>query len=390
MPVFTELPPLSLYIHFPWCIQKCPYCDFNSHKSEQTLPEKEYINALLADLENDLPLVWGRKINTIFMGGGTPSLFSPESMEELLNGIRARMPVSPFAEITMEANPGTLDNEKIPGFQQAGINRISLGVQSFNDQHLKLLGRIHDAEKAYNAIELAKKSGFEKINIDLMFGLPEQTLEQAQNDITTAVALGTDHISYYELTLEPNTAFYHKPPCLPDDENIWDIFQQGLNILQSANFQRYEISAYALDKHQCKHNLNYWQFGDYLGIGAGAHAKITDAHQQSVTRYTKTRNPRDYLQGLQSRNFISSQKILDNEHLLFEFLLNALRMTKGFELSLFEKTTGLQQEALLNNLSHAFDSDLLIYDENQNIVMPTNKGLNFLNNILEPLLPQAT
>lgn len=387
MQSFTTLPPLALYIHFPWCVQKCPYCDFNSHQMKSTLPEQEYIDALLKDLEDDLPLVWGRRISTIFMGGGTPSLFSPEAIEYLLNGIRARIPLSPFAEITMEANPGTLDNKRIPSFKEAGINRISLGVQSFNNTHLEKLGRIHNADKAIEAIEIAKTAAFEKINIDIMFGLPNQTLTEAERDIDTAIQLGTDHISFYELTLEPNTAFFQNPPKLPNEDLTWEIFQQGLNKLNNNKYARYEISAYAQQDKQCLHNLNYWNFGDYLGIGAGAHAKITDAHQQSVTRYIKKRNPKDYLAAQSGNSFCSSTKILDREHLLFEFLLNTLRLTNGFDLDTFEKNTGLEKNQLINRLEKAINDQLVEFTPEKNHIKPSNKGIHFINNILEPFLP---
>ena len=387
MPNFTELPPLTLYIHFPWCVQKCPYCDFNSHAQQEPVPETEYISALLSDLENDLPLVWGRKITSIFMGGGTPSLFSPDAIENLLNGIRARIPLSPFAEITLEANPGTLDNQKLPGFKQAGVNRVSIGVQSFNDQHLKTLGRIHNADKAAEAIELAKKH-FEHVNLDLMFGLPEQTLQEAEKDLETAIALDTDHLSYYELTLEPNTAFFQNPPTLPDDELAWEIFQQGLHKLDTNGFGRYEISAYAKKGNQCRHNLNYWQFGDYLGIGAGAHAKITDANQQNVTRYTKKRHPRDYLASSATHSsFISSTQILDQAHLKFDFLLNAFRLINGFKFSDYEKRTGLDAEILLAELKDKMDLGLLDFDNKQKHIKASEKGIHFLNDILETFLP---
>ena len=384
---FTELPPLALYIHFPWCVQKCPYCDFNSHTQQNQLPETEYISALLNDLENDLPLVWGRKVSSIFMGGGTPSLFSPEAIETLLNGIRARIPLSPFAEMTIEANPGTLDNQKLPGFRQAGVNRVSIGVQSFNDKHLKTLGRIHDANKAIEAIELAKQH-FEQVNLDLMFALPEQTLQEAEKDLETAIALNTDHLSYYELTIEPNTAFHQSPPTLPDDELAWEIFQQGLNKLDASGFERYEISAYAKNGKQCRHNLNYWQFGDYLGIGAGAHAKITDAHQQNVTRYTKKRHPKDYLECPTTHSsFISSTQILGKAQLKFDFLLNAFRLINGFTIVDYEKRTGLDAGILLTALKNKIDSGLLDIDNGQLHVKASDKGIHFLNDILETFLP---
>lgn len=388
MKSFTQLPPLALYIHIPWCVQKCPYCDFNSHESRSGFSEKNYVEALLADLENDLPLVWGRKVSTIFIGGGTPSIFSAEAIDDLLAGVRARIPLSPRAEITMEANPGTIDNERLPGFREAGVNRLSIGVQSFNDTHLKTLGRIHNAAKAIKAIEAAKKAKFERINIDLMFALPQQTLKQARQDLETAIELDPSHISYYELTLEPNTAFYNNPPALPESDEAWEIFEQGYNLLEKSGFKRYEISAYAKTNEECRHNINYWQFGDYLGIGAGAHAKITDASQQAITRYTKKRNPKDFLAAHEDRDFISSKTILDKEHLVFEFLLNALRLTGGFTLDTYEKTTGLPGDTLLHALEKSISQQLIVFHQETGSLKPTDKGINFLNNILEPLLPE--
>ncbi len=387
-----QLPPLSLYIHFPWCIQKCPYCDFNSHAIKQGIPESEYIEALLRDLENDLPLVWGRKINTIFMGGGTPSLFSPESMDNLLAGIRARIPLSPNAEITMEANPGSIENERLSGFRETGINRVSIGVQSFNDEQLKRLGRIHDADTAINAIESAKRAGFDNFNIDLMFALPKQTVEQAMSDIETALSLSPSHISYYQLTIEPNTEFHHKPPQLPDDELAWEIFTQGKNKLAENNFQQYEVSAYSLEKHNCRHNTNYWLFGDYLGIGAGAHAKISDANQQTITRYWKHRHPKEYLTSTLTstgNSAVAGQRTLKSNELVFEFLMNALRLTHGFDLQTFQKHTGLERDELYNKLAHFINQGLIIWNDDQHTISASEKGQLFLNDILEQCLPNS-
>ena len=383
-----QLPPLSLYIHFPWCIQKCPYCDFNSHAVKQGIPESEYIEALLRDLENDLPLVWGRKINTIFMGGGTPSLFSAESMDSLLAGIRARIPLSPNAEITMEANPGSIENERLSGFRETGINRVSIGVQSFNDDQLKQLGRIHNADTAIKAIESAKRAGFDNFNIDLMFALPNQTVEQALSDMETAISLSPTHISYYQLTIEPNTEFYHKPPLLPDDELAWEIFTQGKNKLAANSFQQYEVSAYSLEKHHCRHNTNYWLFGDYLGIGAGAHAKISDANQQTITRYWKHRHPKEYLAS-KNNSTIAGQRTLKNNELVFEFLMNALRLTNGFDLQTFQKHTGLEREELHDKLAHFISQGLIIWNTDNDTINASEKGQLFLNDILEQCLPAA-
>ena len=387
MDKLTAVPPLSLYIHFPWCIQKCPYCDFNSHEIKTGIPEDKYIDALLKDLENDLPLVWGRKINTIFMGGGTPSLFSPEAMDKLLSGIRARIPISPNAEITIEANPGTVENEYIAGFKEAGINRISFGVQSFDDEILKKLGRIHNADSARQAVAKAKKAGFERINIDLMFALPTQTLEQAKFDLESAIALSPTHISYYQLTIEPNTAFHHSPPTLPNDDASWEISEQGKNILSEAGFNQYEVSAYATKKDECRHNTNYWLFGDYLGIGAGAHAKITDGSQQSITRYWKHKHPKEYLASVET-SAISGQQKLDNKELLFEFLMNGLRLNNGFEVEMFCNRTGLEADGLKKELSPMIDEGLIEWNHSTNMIKASEKGKTFLNTILERCLPE--
>ncbi len=386
MDKLTALPPLSLYIHFPWCVQKCPYCDFNSHEIKTGIPEATYIDALLKDLENDLPLIWGRKINTIFMGGGTPSLFSPEAMESLLSGIRARIPVSPNAEITIEANPGTVENEYITGFKAAGINRISFGVQSFNDHTLKKLGRIHNAEAARQAVLKAQQAGFERINIDLMFALPEQTLAQARFDLETALALNPTHLSYYQLTIEPNTAFHHTPPTLPNDDASWEIFQQGKSILKNAGFKQYEVSAYAKDEDNCRHNTNYWLFGDYLGIGAGAHAKITNGAEQSITRYRKHKHPKEYLTNV-ATSAVAGEQVLTDQELLFEFLMNALRLNEGFNTEIFTQRTGLQLNTLRQQLEPMINKNLIEWDQTTNRVYASEQGKMFLNDVLEQYLP---
>ncbi len=387
MDKLKAVPPLSLYIHFPWCIQKCPYCDFNSHEIKTRIPEAVYIEALLKDLENDLPLVWGRKINTIFMGGGTPSLFSPDAMDKLLSGIRARIPISPNAEITIEANPGTVENEHIAGFKATGINRISFGVQSFNDDMLKTLGRIHSADAARQAIAKAKQAGFERINIDLMFALPMQHIEQAKFDLESAIALAPTHISYYQLTIEPNTAYYHSPPALPDDDTSWQMFEQGKKILNKAGFNQYEVSAYAKKKDQCRHNTNYWLFGDYLGIGAGAHAKITDGARQTITRYWKHKHPKEYLSST-ATSAISGQQKLSDKELLFEFLMNGLRLNNGFNAQVFCQRTGLQMAIIEKKLSPFISEGLIDWHQESNIIQATEKGKLFLNDILSRCLPE--
>ena len=338
---FTALPPLSLYIHIPWCVRKCPYCDFNSHKSPDNLPEQAYIDALIRDLEQEIPHVWGRTVQSIFIGGGTPSLFSAEAFDRLFSAIRALIPLSSHAEITMEANPGTFEAQRFADYLDLGINRLSIGVQSFNDQSLTALGRIHDSKQAIKAIETAHKVGFENFNIDLMFGLPHQTEKTAKNDVTTAIALEPSHISYYQLTLEPNTLFYQQPPQLPDEDPIidWQIANQKR--LANAGYHQYEVSAYAKNNQRCQHNINYWQFGDYLGIGAGAHGKISDAAKQSITRRSKQKQPQAFIDKAGTDAAILSEENITKADIGFEFMLNALRLTDGFPTPLFYQHTGI-------------------------------------------------
>jgi putative oxygen-independent coproporphyrinogen III oxidase len=382
---FESLPPLSLYIHLPWCVRKCPYCDFNSHAVGEVLPEESYVDALLRDLEFDLPRVWGRRLQNIFLGGGTPSLFSAQAMDRLLSGIRARIPVNAQAEITLEANPGTAEQARFHGYREAGINRLSIGAQSFDDGCLEQLGRIHCSEEAANAVAMAKTAGFENINLDLMFALPGQTKASALADVRQAVELAPTHISYYQLTLEPNTAFYHEPPQVPQEDAAWEIQQQGKDQLAAAGFVQYETSAYAKADRQCAHNLNYWQFGDYLGIGAGAHGKITDAAQQSVTRLAKRRNPKDYMAMAGDASCIQGERMLAPEDRVLEFMMNALRLTEGFPLALFPQHAGMPAQALQEPLHSAQDKGLLLI-ENEGI-RPTEKGQQFLNDLLGLFCP---
>jgi len=376
----TQLPPLSLYVHFPWCVQKCPYCDFNSHAVKQAIPEKEYIDALLEDLEQELPAIWGRSITSIFIGGGTPSLMSVSAMDHLLSGIRARLPFLSDIEVTMEANPGTVEADKFKGFFDAGINRISIGVQSFNNEFLKVLGRIHHAEEAKSAFEIARNAGFNNINIDLMYALPNQSVSQALSDLEIATNLKPEHLSWYQLTLEPNTHFHHSPPeKMAGDDLLADISEQGLQFLDHRNYQRYEVSAFNLSgDYPSWHNTNYWQFGDYIGIGAGAHGKITRADTQQIIRTSKRRNPKDYLN--KEKSFIDHSRILKHQELPLEFMLNALRLKNGVNEDLFFQTTGL----LLSQVNHAVDACTqkgLLIRENKTI-RPTSTGFNFLNEIL--------
>jgi putative oxygen-independent coproporphyrinogen III oxidase len=378
---FTALPPLSLYVHIPWCVRKCPYCDFNSHPQRGELPEAQYIDALLTDLEHDLPLVWGRRVISIFIGGGTPSLFSPESIDRLLSGLRARLALMPNAEITLEANPGTVEQQKFAEFRQAGINRLSIGVQSFDSETLQRLGRIHDGSQAVKAAESAHLAGFDNFNLDLMFGLPEQSVELALDDIRQAVQLRPAHISFYQLTLEPNTLFYAQPPALPNEDAIWDIQTRCQEQLFNSGYFQYEVSAYAQNGRKCRHNINYWQYGDYLGIGAGAHGKITDGPQQHIVRLWKVKHPKDYLAKLAAQQHIGEHWQVSRNDAAFEFMMNALRLTDGFSTELFFAHTGQPITIVEKQLNKAAEQSLLVWDSTS--VRLTKKGNNFLNNVLE-------
>ncbi len=387
-PIFHENPPLSLYIHLPWCVKKCPYCDFNSHSVKgdkndgvtvgNTLPEADYVQALLADLEEDLPLIWGRRINSIFIGGGTPSLFSAESISSLLSGIRARVQLLPGAEITLEANPGTAEAERFSGYFEAGINRLSIGVQSFDNQQLIKLGRIHDAEQAVQAFQMARNAGFERINLDLMFGLPGQTTEQCLQDLTQAIRLKPEHISWYQLTVEPNTVFYSAPPKLPEEAILEALNQQGLVLLAKNGYQRYEISAFCQRGEQSKHNLNYWQFGDYLGIGAGAHSKITHVPSLKILRRHKHKQPQTYLD--KNKPFLAAENAIENTELPLEFMMNTLRLIEGVDADIFRKNTGLMPQLLQKLIGKAEQDGLM---KNWPLKIQTSEqGLNYLNDTL--------
>jgi len=387
------LPPLSLYIHVPWCVRKCPYCDFNSHKAEEHIPEAEYVQALLDDLAADLPYVQGREIQTIFIGGGTPSLLSVEAYKNLLAGLQEKVTFVKNIEITMEANPGTFEAEKFAGYRKLGINRLSIGVQSFADHQLKHLGRIHDGQQAVAAIKMAKEAGFDNFNIDLMHGLPDQSQVQALADIQQAIDLDPTHLSWYQLTIEPNTEFFKRPPVLPEDETLWDIQEAGQALLAKHGFDQYEVSAYAQAGKQATHNLNYWQFGDYIGIGAGAHGKVTDLVNQpesitasSVFRTWKTRAPKDFLNAAKSnstqncKGFLAGKESIQNEDLGLEFLMNALRLQDGFDLELFEQRTGYPLDTIADGIQQAVDKDLLVRQGKQ--IKTSEKGSLFLNEIL--------
>jgi putative oxygen-independent coproporphyrinogen III oxidase len=375
---FSVLPPLALYVHLPWCVRKCPYCDFNSHPRDATLPEQAYLQALTRDLEGSLPSVWGRRIQSIFIGGGTPSLFSAAAIDELLGSIRARLPVEPDAEITLEANPGAAEADRFRGYRDAGVNRLSIGVQSFDDAMLKALGRIHGADEARRAIDLALPI-FGNVNIDLMYGLPGQTLEGARAGIEEAARRGAPHVSAYQLTIEPNTAFFSRPPQLPEDDACADMQVMVEETLAHAGFEHYETSAFARAGRRCRHNLNYWEFGDYLGIGAGAHGKLSFADR--VTRHERVKQPRDYMAAageLRSR-------ALGAKELPFEFMLNALRLVDGFPAELASRRTGLPQHSFEGGLTKAEQRGLVV--RQGQAIRPTERGRRFLNDLVGLFLP---
>lgn len=374
------LPPLSLYVHIPWCIQKCPYCDFNSHAIKETLPETSYVKALLEDLRCDVErFEIDRKIQSIFIGGGTPSLFSVASIATLLEGISRQLNLAENVEITLEANPGTFESAKFKAIREAGVNRLSIGIQSFDNTHLKSLGRIHDSAEAIRAAEIARCAGFDNFNLDLMFALPEQGIEQALNDVRTAIELSPSHISFYQLTLEPNTYFHHHPPPLPEDELVFAMQRACQQLLAEHGFWQYEISAYAREGSQCRHNLNYWRFGDYLGIGAGAHGKISRSLPNAIYRTTKTRNPGQYLEKAQA----SSQPISMAE-LPLEFLMNHLRLRQGFTATAYEAATGQPLNKLEPSLSKAIEEKLLT--RHRQHYQCSEQGWNFLDSLLEKFI----
>ena len=380
-----QLPPLSLYIHTPWCVRKCPYCDFNSHEPDASeLPEAAYLAALLSDLDGDLSLASGRTLQTIFIGGGTPSLLSPGFYRQLFDGIRQRLPFSSTIEITLEANPGTTEQQRFIGYREAGINRLSLGVQSFRPEQLSALGRIHSGQEALTAVSEARAAGFDNLNIDLLHGLPQQTPEQAMEDIEQALALQPEHLSWYQLTLEPNTAFFSHPPVLPEEEALWDIQEAGHQRLEQAGLMRYEISAYARPGLQSRHNLNYWRFGDYLGIGAGAHGKLTHASQQGewqIERRWKTRQPDAYLRRANDpRGFVAGKQLIESPELPLEFAMNALRLTEGVALADWHAHTGQPSALLLARLQSAHEKGLLM--EMPEKLRASPQGLLFLNELL--------
>ena len=385
--MFSSNPPLGLYIHLPWCEKKCPYCDFNSHQAD-AIPQQEYVDALLEDLEQDLPLIWGRRIESIFIGGGTPSLFSAEVIERLFGGLRSLLNFAPSIEITMESNPGSADAANYRGYRQAGVNRLSIGVQSFDDTRLAILGRIHSAAQAQKAFNLAREAGFDNINLDLMFGLPGQDLDGALADLRYALALRPEHLSHYQLTIEPNTLFHHRPPAdMPDDDQCYEQQTACQQELARLGYQQYEVSAYSRPRRESRHNLNYWEFGDYLGIGAGAHGKITLAGEDRVIRRQRLRQPRAYLEQ-RGRARISSEVELQQGDLCFEFMLNALRLKNGFDSRLFHDNTGLPLNLVLETLKLASDRGLLRMEANK--IIPTELGFCHLNDLQEMFLSVAS
>jgi oxygen-independent coproporphyrinogen-3 oxidase len=378
---FFAPPPLALYIHVPWCVRKCPYCDFNSHEAKNEIPEAEYIAALIADLESALPQIWGRIVSSIFIGGGTPSLFSAAAYDTLLAAVRARVNLQADAEITLEANPGTVEAEKFAGFRAAGINRVSLGIQSFDDAKLQSLGRIHSADEARRAVGIALRH-FDRVNLDLMYALPAQTLAQARSDMEEAVGFGSEHLSAYHLTLEPNTPFHHTPPPLPDDDLSADMQLMVEETCAAAGYGHYETSAFAKRGGQCRHNLNYWNFGDYLGIGAGAHGKLTS--HLGVVREMRRKHPRDYLDGAKRGEFVQERHDVTAAELPFEFMMNALRLTEGFPSRLFAERTGLPLTTVHAQLLKAQRDGLL--EVTPEHIAPTARGQRFLNELLRRFL----
>ena len=383
----TSLPPLTLYIHIPWCVRKCPYCDFNSHNAPQSLPQTEYVAALLADLDQDLPLARGRPLASIFFGGGTPSLFAPDTIARILDGVAQRLAFASGIEITLETNPGTVEHGPFAGYRNAGVNRISFGVQSFDDDALERIGRIHDAQQAERAVKSAQDAGIENLNLDLMYALPQQILAGALSDVEKAISLQTPHLSHYQLTLEPNTPFAANPPPLPDDDAAWDMQEACQTRLAQAGFAQYEVSAYARPGRECTHNLNYWNFGDYLGIGAGAHGKATLA-DNTVRRRWKVRAPRGYLEHAATPRRIGGDDAIALAQLPFEFMLNALRLNAGFSLGEFSARTGLCTAAIDSELQDALLRGWLERDGDR--IRASEFGRRFLNDVIASFLPERS
>lgn len=383
---FDATPPLSLYIHLPWCVRKCPYCDFNSYELKASLAEQGYVQALIGDLAWEGRRCDGRTVDSIFFGGGTPSLFSAGAVADVLEAAARHLRLAGDAEITLEANPGTFDEARFAGFRRAGVNRLSLGVQSFDDARLGAIGRIHSGGEAQRAFHGARAAGFDNINVDLMYGLPDQTVEQAVDDLRAALRLQPEHISHYQLTLEPQTPFYHRRPALPDEEAQWAMQVRCQTLLAAAGYAQYEVSAYARPGRQCRHNLNYWRFGDYLGVGAGAHGKLTDMDRRAIQRTWKVKHPNQYAQRAGTDRGAAGCQALAPRDAAFEFLLNALRLVEGFDVSLFQRHTGMAPAVIYGGLARARDQGLLQWDERR--VLPTAQGRRYLNDLLEIFLPE--
>ena len=380
-PRFSALPPLALYVHIPWCLRKCPYCDFNSHEAKGEAPEAAYVDALVVDLELALPSIWGRRVFSVFIGGGTPSLFSAAAIDRLLAAIRARVPLEPGAEVTLEANPGTFEREKFAGYRDAGVNRLSLGIQSFDPQHLKDIGRVHDADEARRAADAALAI-FGNVNFDLMYALPRQTVAEAEADLEVALAFSPPHLSFYHLTLEPNTLFHRYPPPLPDDETTADIEDAVHSKLDAAGYGHYETSAYARPGRECRHNLNYWKFGDYLGIGAGAHSKLSFADR--VVRQVRHKQPKQYLEQIALGAPLMEDSVVKRDDIGFEFMLNALRLTEGVPATLFAERTGYPLSLVRRGLEEAEARGLL--ERDPSVLRPTPLGQRFLNDLQQLFL----
>ena len=380
--IFHENPPLSLYIHLPWCIKKCPYCDFNSHEIlTSAFREELYVNALIDDLNLELDRIRDRRIISIFIGGGTPSLFSPESLDRLLNSARTQLNLGSDIEVTIEANPGAIEAEKFREYRALGINRLSLGIQSFDNQSLTSLGRIHNSSEAKRAIEFGKEAGFKNFNLDLMFGLPNQSIDDALSDLKQAIDQSPTHVSWYQLTIEPNTVFASKPPKLPREDRIWTMQEKGAKFLKENNFQQYEISSFTRENHISIHNMNYWQFGDYIGIGAGSHGKITNISSGRIERYVRHKIPERYIELVGCKNAITEKKVLEINEIPLEFMMNALRLTKGIPTNLFLERTGLPIELIKEELLLAEDGDLLNHYKNK--IKPSFRGQRYLNDLLQ-------
>ena len=374
-------PPLSLYVHIPWCVKKCPYCDFNSHGQQGELPVADYVAALVRDLEQDLPLVWGRTVHSVFFGGGTPSLFQPGAIGAILDACSSRLRFAPSAEITMECNPGTAEHGRFEAYRAAGVNRISFGIQSFDDGCLQRLGRIHDSREAERAVKLAQDAGYDNLNLDLMYALPGQDLSMALHDVERAIALQPAHLSHYQLTMEPNTAFAARPPeGLPDEDSAWDIQERCIDAMAGAGYAQYEVSAYARPGRQCAHNLNYWRFGDYLGIGAGAHGKISSGASGEVLRRWKPKNPRDFIAHAGTTQGIGGDDAITPANLPFDYMLNALRLVEGFSLADFEVRTGLGRDVIAGELADASARGWLVHEGDH--WRPTELGRRFTNDVV--------